>query len=81
MDPCLCTASGFTRLTLVIVQVLWEPQLQLFHTDEIITNKMLIIVSHKTLVSQHNCSVPQKDKVERAKRVLVTHLIIQCLIS
>ncbi len=50
MDPCLCTASGFTRLTLVIVQVLWEPQLQLFHTDEIITNKMLIILSHKTLV-------------------------------
>ncbi len=49
MDPCLCTASGFTRLTLVIVQVLWEPQLQLFHTDEIITNKMLIILSHKTL--------------------------------
>ncbi len=81
MDPCLCTASGFTRLTLVIVQVLWEPQLQHFHTDEIITNKMLIILSHKTVISQHNCSVPQKERVEPEKRVLVSHLTIQCLIS
>ncbi len=50
MDPYLCTASGFYTFNVGYCPSTMGTQLQLFHTDEIITNKMLIIMSHKTVL-------------------------------